>query len=131
MAVDIYKILTKYYSKLGDVLKHEDGLLSKFVSEEIISTDDEDVINKENLTRKGPKLVSLICGPVKSGYTKGFFTMLHIMKSHGRPDTREIADKILQECGGVINNQQPGIKTSQKFQEAADKQSIDSGKLCH
>ena len=113
MDVDVKKIYTNHYSELCGVLKNEDGLLSKFVTAAIINTDDEDAIKNEKLATKGSKLLANISGPVNSGYTRGFFDMLDIMKSDGKSATQQLANKILQECQGAN----------------AEKQSSDSGKF--
>ena len=107
MGVDVKKIFTNHYSELCGVLKNEDGLLSKFVTAGIITTDDEDVIKKEKLTTKGSTLLAHISGPVQSGYTTGFYAMLNIMKSHGKSDAQQLADKILQKCQVADAEKQP------------------------
>ena len=114
MGVDTYKIFTNHYSKLCEVLKNEERLLSEFVTAGIITTNDEDDIRRASLANKGSKLLGHIDGPVQSGYTKGFYAMLNIMKSHGKVDAQFLADKVLKECQVAD----------------AEKQPTDSSKLC-
>ena len=64
-------------------------LLPHFVAENIISLDDIDGIHKES--EKVRKLLLHISGPLSSGHTEGFYTMLKIMEQYGTQATQQLA----------------------------------------
>ena len=97
------KIFTQNFSSFCDILKHEDGLLSKMVDKKLITLDDRDEIIAKPAVEKGPTLLRNISGPLEANHTQGFYVLLDIMKTHGKPDTQTFATKIVNECPGSNN----------------------------
>ena len=92
------EIFTKNYSNFCDILKNEDSLLPKLVDKSIISFDDIDEIKSKPAGEKGPTLLKHISGPLKAGHTTGFYGLLGVMETNGKPDTQKFARKIKKEC---------------------------------
>ena len=91
------KIFTQNFSNFCDILKHEDGLLSKLVDKKIITLDDREEITAKHAAEKEPTLLRHISGPFETNQTQGFYVFLEIMKTHGKPDTQKFATKIMNE----------------------------------
>ena len=90
------RIFKDNYAKLCDTMTDVNGLLKYFVAEKIITLDQEDeikttVINSERVS----KLLLIISGPLKAGDSKGFYTLLQIMKSYGVDATQHLAEQII------------------------------------
>ena len=94
------EIFTKHYAILCSTLTDVDNLLPYFVQENIISTSDLEEINILAATRKKvEKLLSHISGPLTAGNTKGFYSMLTIMKEHGSQSTKDLAIRMSKYQG--------------------------------
>ena len=89
------EVFTKNYSSFCNILKHEDGLFPKLVNEHIISFDDMDEVKSQPVGERGRKHIS---GPLTAGHTHGFYGLLEIMQTDGKPDTQRFARKIKKEC---------------------------------
>lgn len=44
-----------------------------------------------------------ISGPLGAGHTNGFYQLLEIMETHGKPDTKRFSREIRKECPRNIN----------------------------
>ena len=97
------EIFTRNYSKFCDILKNEDGLLSNLVDKGIIKFDDMDEIRNKPAKEKGGNLLKHISGPLEAGFTDGFYQLIEIMETHGKPDTQKLARKIRKECPHTNN----------------------------
>ena len=91
------------YARFCDILKHEDSLHTHLVEKDIISPDDLDVIRSKRAAERGPTLLRHISGPLDAGHTHGFYGLLEIMRSHGKPDTQEFARDIIRKCQSKSN----------------------------
>ena len=92
------QIYNRHYPKLCSILTDVDKLLPHFVQENVIDTDDVEEINvtvPSTKRHKVQKLLTYISSPLKGGNTRGFYTMLKIMKEHGNPDTQQLAKQIM------------------------------------
>ena len=97
-------IFTRHYASLCNTLTDVDHLLPYFVQENIINTNDIQEINViTTKPKKVEKLLSHISGPLTAGYTKGFHTMLTVMKEHGHQSTKDLAVNITCELTLAIN----------------------------
>ena len=101
---DVKQIFTRHYASLCSTLTDVDHLLPYFVQDSIISTNDVQEINAiTTKPKKVEKLLSHISGPLTAGDTKGFHTMLTIMKEHGNWSTHDLAVKMSSEVTLAIN----------------------------
>ena len=92
------EIFTKNYSNFCGILKNEDSLLPNLVDKHIITFDDIDEVKSKPAGEKGPTLLKHISGPLEAGHTDGFYGLLEIMETHGKPDTQKFARGIRKEC---------------------------------
>ena len=78
-----------------------------FVTEKIISTDEQEEI-KACITKSEriSKLLLNISGPLEAGDSKGFYTMLKIMKTYGVDATQRLANQIITK---VDNSKLPNL----------------------
>jgi len=89
------EVFTHNYSKLCNTLTDIENLLHYFVQENIIKSDDQDKINiLVKTSDKVKKLLKYIGGPLKVGDSKGFYTMLDIMETHGVQATKDLANSL-------------------------------------
>ena len=99
-------IFTGHYSSLCNTLTDVDNLLCYFVQEKIINPSDvEEIDATETTFKKVEKLLGKIFGPLSAGDTKGFHTMLTIMKEHGLESTKNLAIKISHEITSSNNSE--------------------------
>ena len=71
-------------------------LLKYFVTEKIITTDEEEEIKSYSIkSERVSKLLFNISGPLEAGDSNGFYTMLQIMKTHGVDATQRLANHII------------------------------------
>ena len=104
--LDVLELFRSKYAALCDTVKDIDSLLKYFVTENIINTEDCDKINAFSVSSdKVTHLLHLIRGPLESGYTKGFYTMLDIMEKHGVEATKTLAIEIKEKLGIKSNSQ--------------------------
>ena len=71
-------------------------LLKYFVTEKIITTDEEEEI--KSYTTKADRVSKLllnISGPLEAGDSNGFYILLQIMKTHGVDATQRLANQII------------------------------------
>jgi len=68
-----------------------DDLLKYFVSENIITLNEEVIRSSTTKSEKVRNLLLNISGPLKAGYTNGFYVMLKIMKDRGTRATQNLA----------------------------------------
>ena len=90
------RIFTEKYANLRSTMTDINGLLKYFVAEKIITLEQEEeikapVTNSERVF----KLLLIISGPLEAGDSKGFYTMLQIMKTYGVDCTQHLADQII------------------------------------
>ena len=91
-------IFTRHYASLCNTLTDVDHLLPYFVQENIINPNEVEEINAIiTKPKKVEKLLSYISAPLIAGNTKGFHTMLTIMKAHGNLSTKDLAVNITCE----------------------------------
>ena len=89
------EVFTRHYSQLCNTLTDVDNLLSHFVQQRVISTNDLEELNSiVPSTKKVQKLLMHISGPLKAGSSEVFYTMLRIMEEYGHHATRCLADQI-------------------------------------
>ena len=90
------KILKHYFPDLISTLTDIDNLLPHCVKEEIIDFQEISNISAEKLSssHKVKKLLEHVSGPLKSGNCRGFYDLLKIMKSEGKPPTKDLANKM-------------------------------------
>ena len=97
----VYTLFIKEYGTLCDTIQDIDSLLQYFVTKRIIKIEDSEEF--ESITKTSDKvkrLLRIIQGPLKSGYTDGFYTMLDIMEEHGVQATKNLAIEI-KKCLGI------------------------------
>ena len=89
------KVFKDHYASLCNRIINIDELLKYFVLEKIISSEtQQEIYNCTSLFQKNSKLLLHVSGPLEVGDSKGFYTLLKIMKSHGVDDTQRLADWI-------------------------------------
>jgi len=92
------EVFTKNYSTFCNIIKNEDGLFPKLVDEHIISFDDIAEVKSKPIGERGHTLLQHISSPLTAGHTHGFYELLEIMETNGKPDTQNFAKKIKKEC---------------------------------
>ena len=108
MAANEKDIFTRHYASLCNTLTDVDNLLPYFVQENIICNSDVESIDATTTTsHKVRKLLSHISGPLTAGDTKGFHTMLTIMKEHGNQSTKDLAVKMSSEVTSSSSSREP------------------------
>lgn len=88
------KVFTENYAVLCKTMTDIDDLLMYFVSEEIITINEKEEMNNCIRTEKVEKLLAVIAGPLQTGYKKGFYVMLKVMKKYGTKATQYLAKQI-------------------------------------
>ena len=92
------KVFKDNYALLCDTLIDVSELLTYFVIEKIITKDQQKQINTLTInSEKASRLLLIISGPLKAGDSKGFYTMLGIMKTYGVDATQRLADRIIRK----------------------------------
>ena len=92
MALKEHKVFTENYARICSTLTDIDDLLPYFVQEKIIKPEDQVDINTSAKTKeKVNKLLKHISGPLQAGDSKGFYTMLDIMKNYGSQATIDLS----------------------------------------
>ena len=108
MAANEREIFTRHYASLCNTLTDVDHLLPYFVEENIICNSDVESIDATTTTsHKVRKLMSHISGPLTAEDTKGFHTMLTIMKDHGNQSTKDLAVKMSSEVTSSSSSREP------------------------
>ena len=100
------KIFTENYAKLCDTLTDIDSLLKYFVQADIIKGEQElEISNSKTTSEKVKKLLIHISGPLKSGNSDNFYTMLDIMKKQGAHATKELASFLKESAltGNIVS----------------------------
>jgi len=95
--VDELAVFRENYASLCNIITDVNELLKYFVTENIISMDQEEVIKTSCVTKsdKVSTLLLHISHPLESGDSNGFYTMLQIMKICGVDATQRLADQII------------------------------------
>jgi len=85
-------VLQENYAILCNTMTDIDNLLKYFVTERIITMDEEEKI-KQCVTRsdKVRMLLLNISGPLKAGNESGYYVMLKVMKKYGTDATQKLA----------------------------------------
>ena len=95
MSVKEKKVFLENFSNLCNTLTDIENLLKYFIEEEIIKSEDlDEIITKTKTSDRVQKVLKHISGPLEAGDSKGFYTMLDIMKNHGLQSTKRLADSI-------------------------------------
>lgn len=112
------QVFTKYYAPLCNTITDINELLKYFVTEKIITMDEEEHIKAcVSKPEKVSKLLLSISGPLKADDSNGFHMMLRIMKTYGIDATQRLADSIIKEIESHSNN----LCTVNKIHEDWDK----------
>ena len=91
------EVFTKYYSSLTSVLPIK-SITSHLISAEMISFEDEEVIQQMTRSSEGSFLVlKKIASSLKVGQTKSFDKLLLIMEEHGGMSCNELANQMRGE----------------------------------
>ena len=86
------KVLENNHGKLQDTMIDVDNLVKYFVTENYITTNEEEKIKTcATNSEKVRVLLTNISGPLKAGYKEVFYDMLKIMKEHGTKPTQDLA----------------------------------------
>ena len=89
------EILQKHYPDLIHTLTDIKSLLPHCVKKRIISFDEnQDISAVTASSDKVTKLLEHVSGPLESGNSRGFYDLLTIMKSEGKPPTKDLANKM-------------------------------------
>ena len=95
MSLEEHKVFTENYARICSTLTDIDDLLLYFVQKKIIKPEDQDDIKTSAKTKeKVNKLLKHISGPLQAGDSKGFYTMLDIMKNHGSQATKDLSETL-------------------------------------
>ena len=87
------------------MLTEIDSLLPHFVKKEIINFKEERLILTERIAENKVKgLLSYISGPLESGNSDGFYELLLIMKSEGKPPTVKLANDMEKSLESAVAN---------------------------
>ena len=95
--VDELAVFRENYASLCNTITDINQLLKYFVTENIINMGQEEEIKTSCATNsdKVSTLLLHISRPLESGDSKGFYTMLQIMKTYGIDATQCLADQII------------------------------------
>ena len=97
------KVFTNHYYKLQNILPIN-NLAGRFVSEQLIDFDEEQIIQH---TIPHTKAASVVLGKIgnslKARQTKSFDTLLTIMRHHGGLSCKELADQMRKELAENTN----------------------------
>jgi len=92
------EVFKSYYDKFCGTMTDVEDLLKYFVTENIISTDDQsEIFQTKRPSQKVALLLKHISGPLESGNNKPFRIMLRIMVQHGNLSTAELST-LVQKC---------------------------------
>ena len=103
-------VFTENYASLCDAVTDINELLKYFVTEKIITLNQQEEIKSCNTqSERVTKLLLNISGPLEAGDINGFYTMLSIMKTHGVNATQQLADHIIavvdkSKLPSLVNN---------------------------
>ena len=89
-------VFKENYALLCNTITDVNKLLKYFVTEKIITTDEEEEI--KTCTTKADRVSKLllnISGPLEAGDSNGFYILLQIMKTHGVDATQRLANQII------------------------------------
>ena len=89
-------VFKENYALLCNTITDVNKLLRYFVTEKIITTDEEEEI--KTYTTKADRVSKLllnISGPLEAGDSNGFYILLQIMKTHGVDATQRLANQII------------------------------------
>ena len=100
-------IFKENYASLCNTITDINELLKYFVAEKIITMNQQEEITA-CITRseRVSKLLLNISGPLEAGNSKGFYTMLKIMKTHGVDATQCLASHIVAKVENLKSYQQ-------------------------
>ena len=114
-SVSELKVFKDSYALLCDTLIDVSELLTYFVTEKIITKNQQKEINAFTISsKKVSRLLLIISGPLKAGDSNGFYTMLRIMKTYGVDATQRLADRIITK---VDKSKLPNIIKSKELTE--------------
>jgi len=108
------KAFRENYAMLCNTMTDIDDLLKYFVSEEIITINEEERI--KNCSTKSDKvrmLLLIISGPLQTGDKYGFYVMLKIMKKYGTKATQSLAELIKSSVSFNFSNTEGQRKDEQ------------------
>ena len=89
-------VLKESYASLCDTITDINELLKYFVTEKIITAEQEEEIKTHTIrSYRVSQLLLIISGPLKAGDSNGFYTMLQIMKTHGVDATQRLANLLI------------------------------------
>jgi len=92
-----YKIFLKNYSELTAVLNANiTSLSTHFVSKEVITVEDEELIHQA-ATEKAKLFLWKLQSPLKVGFNDAFYIMLSVMEQYGNIAVKGIATKLKKE----------------------------------
>ena len=95
-------VLKENYAFLCNTITDVNTLLKYFVTEKIITTDEEEEIKTYTTkSERVSKLLLNISGPLEAGDSNGFYIMLQIMKTHGVNATQHLANQIISRVDKV------------------------------
>ena len=98
--VAVHTLFIKNYANLCATMQDIDSLIKYFVTRNVINMDNEKDLDAIITTSEKIKhLLHMIEGPLKSGDTNGFYTMLDIMEKHGVQATKSLAIDIQMSLG--------------------------------
>ena len=100
-----HELFLAHYPELCKAITDVENLLPYFVQAHIISAANHQEINaKCILHKKAEALMSYISGPLESGNTEQFYTMLKIMEEHGNQATEALAKQIRSKISKYNNS---------------------------
>ena len=92
-----HKIFLKNYSELTAVLNTNiTNLSTHFVSKEVITTEDEELIH-QTVTDKAKLFLWKLESPLKVGFNDAFYIMLDVMQQYGDIVVKNMAKKLKKE----------------------------------
>ena len=97
--VAVHTLFTKNYAKLCATMQDIDSLIDHFVAKQIINMNKAEEFASITTSEKIKRLLHMIEGPLKSGDTNGFYTMLDIMEGHGVQATKNLAIDLKKSLG--------------------------------
>ena len=93
---DEVAVFKETYASLCNTIVDINELLKYFVVEKIITLDQQEEIKTcATKSERISKLLLNISGPLEAGDSKGFYTMLKILKTHGVDATQRLANQII------------------------------------
>ena len=96
-----HKIFLRNYSKLTAVLNTTiTNLSTHFVSKQVITIEDEELIHKTP-TDKAKIFLWKLESPLKVGFNDAFYIMLEVMEHHGNITVKSMATELRKEIDEV------------------------------